>query len=91
MGLVGFCFTLSMEGAKYNVLANTIVPIAYSRMSASVMAPGRTAACPSTYIKVVHVYIMCVYLYMYMLIYMYMYVYVAVANSWLVLKQDPLQ
>ena len=58
MGLVGFCFTLSMEGAKYNVLANTIVPIAYSRMSSSVMAPGRTAACPSTYIKVV--YYMCI-------------------------------
>jgi 3-hydroxyacyl-CoA dehydrogenase/3a,7a,12a-trihydroxy-5b-cholest-24-enoyl-CoA hydratase len=39
MGLVGFSHTLAMEGAKYNILSNTIVPIAYSRMSATVMAP----------------------------------------------------
>ena len=41
MGLVGFSHTLAMEGAKYNILSNTIVPIAYSRMSATVMAPHK--------------------------------------------------
>ena len=41
MGLVGFSHTLAMEGAKYNILSNVIVPIAYSRMSATVMAPGK--------------------------------------------------
>ena len=41
MGLVGFSHTLAMEGAKYNILSNTIVPIAYSRMSATVMAPRK--------------------------------------------------
>jgi 3-hydroxyacyl-CoA dehydrogenase/3a,7a,12a-trihydroxy-5b-cholest-24-enoyl-CoA hydratase len=39
MGLVGFSHTLAMEGSKYNILSNVIVPIAYSRMSATVMAP----------------------------------------------------
>ena len=41
MGLVGFSHTLAMEGAKYNILSNTIVPIAYSKMSATVMAPRK--------------------------------------------------
>lgn len=41
MGLVGFSHTLAMEGAKYNILSNVIVPIAYSRMSATVMDPGK--------------------------------------------------
>lgn len=41
MGLVGFSHTLSLEGAKYNIFSNAIVPIAYSRMSASVMAPRK--------------------------------------------------
>ena len=42
MGLVGFSHTLAMEGEKYNILSNVIVPIAYSRMSATVMAPGES-------------------------------------------------
>ncbi|KAL1982791.1 hypothetical protein VTN96DRAFT_907 [Rasamsonia emersonii] len=36
---VGFTETLAKEGAKYNILANVIAPIAASRMTATVMPP----------------------------------------------------
>lgn len=39
LGLYGFSRTLSIEGAKYNILVNTIAPIAASQMTATVMPP----------------------------------------------------
>ena len=37
MGIVGFTQTLAQEGAKHNILANVVVPIAESRMTATVL------------------------------------------------------
>ncbi|KAJ6104390.1 hypothetical protein N7523_010710 [Penicillium sp. IBT 18751x] len=39
LGQVGFTETLAKEGAKYNIIANVIAPIAASRMTATVMPP----------------------------------------------------
>lgn len=39
MGLVGFAETLAKEGDKYNIKANTIAPLARSRMTESVLPP----------------------------------------------------
>ncbi|KAI0303726.1 peroxisomal hydratase-dehydrogenase-epimerase [Multifurca ochricompacta] len=39
MGLVGFTKTIAREGAKYNIKANAIAPIAASAMTATVMPP----------------------------------------------------
>ncbi|KAF7308196.1 Peroxisomal hydratase-dehydrogenase-epimerase [Mycena chlorophos] len=43
MGLVGFSKTLALEGAKYNIRAVTIAPIAASQMTATVMPPEMLA------------------------------------------------
>ncbi|CAN3366739.1 peroxisomal hydratase-dehydrogenase-epimerase [Diutina catenulata] len=39
LGLVGFAETLSKEGDKYNIKANTIAPLARSRMTESILPP----------------------------------------------------
>ncbi len=40
LGLVGLANTVSKEGAKYNVLCNTVAPTAWSRMTENLMPPG---------------------------------------------------
>jgi multifunctional beta-oxidation protein len=39
MSMISFTKTLAIEGARYNILANCIAPIAASQMLASVMPP----------------------------------------------------
>ena len=39
MGLVGFTNVLAVEGAKYNVKANAIAPLAYTRMTEDLLGP----------------------------------------------------
>ncbi|XP_046970039.1 peroxisomal multifunctional enzyme type 2 [Vanessa cardui] len=39
MGLVGLASTLSIEGAKYNIKVNTIVPTAASRLTEDILPP----------------------------------------------------
>lgn len=39
LGLVGFAETLAKEGAKYNIIANSIAPLARSRMTESILPP----------------------------------------------------
>jgi NAD(P)-dependent dehydrogenase (short-subunit alcohol dehydrogenase family) len=40
MGIVGLMHVLKQEGAKYNIMCNVIVPIAGTRMTATVMPPN---------------------------------------------------
>jgi NAD(P)-dependent dehydrogenase (short-subunit alcohol dehydrogenase family) len=39
MGLVGFTRVLAIEGAKYNIKANAIAPVAKTRMTESILGP----------------------------------------------------
>ena len=39
LGMVGFTETLAKEGAKYNIIANVIAPVAASRMTETIMPP----------------------------------------------------
>ncbi len=39
-GIVGLTNTISKEGAKYNILCNTIAPQAWSRMTKDLYPPG---------------------------------------------------
>ena len=44
MGLVGFTNVLAVEGAKYNIKANAIAPLALTRMTEDILGrPGRQA------------------------------------------------
>ncbi|GAA5869023.1 hypothetical protein JCM1840_000445 [Sporobolomyces johnsonii] len=44
MGLVGFAKTLAREGAKYNIHANAIAPVAASQMTETIMPPEMLAS-----------------------------------------------
>jgi NAD(P)-dependent dehydrogenase (short-subunit alcohol dehydrogenase family) len=39
MGLVGFTRVLAVEGAKHNIKANVIAPVAYTRMTEDILGP----------------------------------------------------
>ncbi len=39
MGIAGMMLSVRLEGAKYNIMANTLVPVAGTRLTATVMPP----------------------------------------------------
>ena len=40
MAVLGLCNTLALEGKKYNISCNTVVPSAWSRLTADLLPPG---------------------------------------------------
>jgi len=56
LGLVGFMNTLKIEGARYNILVNTIAPIAGTRMTATVMPPDMVEKLKPDYVSPIVAY-----------------------------------
>jgi NAD(P)-dependent dehydrogenase (short-subunit alcohol dehydrogenase family) len=57
MALVGFMNTLKLEGARYNILCNTIAPIAGTRMTATIMPPDMVEKLKPDYVSPLVVYL----------------------------------
>jgi len=51
LGIVGLAHALKLEGAKYNVMVNTIAPLAGSRLTATVMPPAVVEALKPDYVS----------------------------------------
>ncbi|MGQ9573358.1 MAG: SDR family oxidoreductase [Dehalococcoidia bacterium] len=56
MAVVGMMNTLKLEGARYNILCNTIAPIAGTRMTATVMPPDMVEKLKPDYVAPIVVY-----------------------------------
>jgi NAD(P)-dependent dehydrogenase (short-subunit alcohol dehydrogenase family) len=56
-GILGLMHTLAIEGAPYNVLVNTVAPVAYTRMSAYVFAPELAERLPPEFVSDLVVYL----------------------------------
>ncbi|MDD5748168.1 MAG: SDR family oxidoreductase [Actinomycetota bacterium] len=57
MGIAGLTNTVKLEGAKYNIKANTIVPIAGTRLTATVMPPQVVEKLKPEYVSPVVAYL----------------------------------
>lgn len=57
MGLVGIMNTVKLEGAKYNITANTIAPIASSRLMGTVMSPKAMETLDPRYVSAIACYL----------------------------------
>jgi NAD(P)-dependent dehydrogenase (short-subunit alcohol dehydrogenase family) len=56
-GILGLMNALAIEGASYNVLANTVAPVAYTRMSAYVFGPELAERLPPEFVSDLVVYL----------------------------------
>jgi NAD(P)-dependent dehydrogenase (short-subunit alcohol dehydrogenase family) len=57
MGLIGLMHVLKLEGAKYNINANTIAPLAASRLTEDVMPPEIFEKVPPEFVTPMVVYL----------------------------------
>jgi len=57
MGIAGLMNTVKLEGAKYNIKANTLVPIAGTRLTATVMPPQVVEKLKPEYVSPVVAYL----------------------------------
>lgn len=57
MGLVGMINTLAIEGAKYNIKANALAPVAATRMTEDILPPEVLAKLKPEYVAPVVVYL----------------------------------
>jgi len=57
MGLVGLMNTVKQEGAKYNIKANTIAPLAASRLTADIFPPAMQEKLAPEYVSPMVVYL----------------------------------